>query len=104
MNIDEPNIFVLGQATPSDLNLVNPSAICPIDHFRVTTYPLIQSLGGACCFDRPSQGGAWYTHTCPVVIVRIVQEVYDFSRNKLQQKVSQRFLVNRGVLYNILKV
>ena len=34
----------------------------------------------------------------------IVQELYDFSRNKLQQKVSQRFLVNRGVLYDILKV
>ena len=34
----------------------------------------------------------------------MVQELYDFSRNKLQQKVSQRFLVNRGVLYNILKV
>ena len=36
--------------------------------------------------------------------VFIVQELYDFSRNKLQQKVSQRFLVNRGVLYDILKV
>ena len=34
----------------------------------------------------------------------IVQELYDFSRNKLQQKVSQQFLVNRGVLYDILKV
>ena len=34
----------------------------------------------------------------------IVQELYDFSRNKLQQKVSQRFLVNGGVLYDILKV
>ena len=34
----------------------------------------------------------------------LVQELYDFSRNKLQQKVSQRFLVNRGVLYDILKV
>ena len=34
----------------------------------------------------------------------IVQELYDFSRNKLQQKVSQRFLVNRCVLYDILKV
>ncbi len=30
--------------------------------------PLTQSLGGACCFDRPSQSGVWYT--CPVVIVR----------------------------------
>ena len=73
MNIDEPNIFVLGQATPSDLNVVN---LCPIDHFRVTTYPLTQSLGGACSFDRPSQGGAWYTHTCPVVIVRSSLDVY----------------------------
>ena len=34
----------------------------------------------------------------------VVQELYDFSRNKLQQKVSQLFLVNRGVLYGILKV
>ena len=34
----------------------------------------------------------------------IVQDLYDFSRNKLQQKVFQRFLVNRGVLYDILKV
>ena len=34
----------------------------------------------------------------------LVQELYDFSRNKLQQKVSQWFLVNRGVLYDILKV
>ena len=34
----------------------------------------------------------------------VVQELYDFSRNKLQQKVSQRCLVNRGVLYDILKV
>ena len=34
----------------------------------------------------------------------IVQALYDFSRNKLQQKVSQRFLVNRGVPYDILKV
>ena len=37
-------------------------------------------------------------------VVFIVQELYDFSRNKLQQKVSQRVLVNRGVLYNIPKV
>ena len=76
MNIDELNIFVLGQATPSDLNVVNPSTLCPIDHFRVTTYLLIQSLGGACFFDRPSQGGAWYTPTCPVVIVRSSLDVY----------------------------
>ena len=34
----------------------------------------------------------------------IVQELYDFSRNKLQQKVFQRFLVNRGVFYDIIKV
>ena len=34
----------------------------------------------------------------------LVQELYDFSRNKLQQKVSQLFLVNRGVFYDILKV
>ena len=34
----------------------------------------------------------------------IVQELYDFSRNKLQQEVSQWFLVNQGVLYYILKV
>ena len=46
--------FILGQATPSDLNVVNSSALCPIDHactldrFWVTTYPLTQSLGGAC--------------------------------------------------------
>ena len=33
----------------------------------------------------------------------IVQALYDFSRNKLQQKVSQRFLVNRGVPYDILE-
>ena len=39
-----------------------------------------------------------------VALATIVQELYDFSRNKLQQKVSQRFLVNRGVLYDILKV
>ena len=39
-----------------------------------------------------------------VYVSVIVQELYDFSRNKLQQKVSQRFLVNRGVLYDILKV
>ncbi len=56
--------FVLRQATPSDLNVVNHSALCPVDHectldrFWVTTYPLTQSLGGTCCFDRPSQGGA----------------------------------------------
>ena len=49
---------------------------CTLDHFRVTTYPLTQSLGGACCFDRPSQGGAWYTPTCPVVIVRSSLDVY----------------------------
>ena len=34
----------------------------------------------------------------------IVQALYDFPRNKLQQKVAQRFLVNRGVPYDILKV
>ena len=77
MNIDELTIFVLGQATPYDLNVVNPSALCPLDHACVlTTYPLTQSLGGACCFDRPSQGGAWYTPTCPVVIVRSSLDVY----------------------------
>ena len=38
------------------------------------------------------------------IAVALVQELYDFSRNKLQQKVSQRCLVNRGVLYDILKV
>ncbi len=48
-------------------------------------------------------------NTCNVhryinITAPIVQELYDFSRNKLQQKVSQRFLVNRGVLYDILKV
>ena len=37
-------------------------------------------------------------------IVNVVQALYDFSRNKLQQKVSQRFLVNRGVPYDVLKV
>ena len=40
----------------------------------LTTYPLTQSLGGACCFDRPPQGGAWYT--CPVLIVRSSLNVY----------------------------
>ena len=64
MNIDELNISfyvkprpcVLGQATLSDLNVVNPGALCPIDHdctldrFSVTTHPLTQSLGVA-----------WYT-------------------------------------------
>ena len=45
INIDELNVFVLGQATPADLNVVNPSALCPIDHartldhLRVTIYP-----------------------------------------------------------------
>ena len=34
----------------------------------------------------------------------IIKNVNDFSRNKLQQKVSQWCLVNRGVLYDILKV
>ena len=67
-------LCVLGQATPSDLNVVNPNALCLIDHLRVTTYPLTQSLGGACCFDRPPQGGAWCT--CPVVIVRSSLDVY----------------------------
>ena len=82
MNIDKLNISstsshalcVLGQATPSDLNVVNPSALCHIDHLRVTTYPLTQSIDGAWCFDRPSQGGAWYT--CPVFIVRNSLDVY----------------------------
>ena len=37
-------------------------------------------------------------------LILVVQELYDFSRKILQQKVSQRFLVNRGVLYDILKV
>ena len=37
-------------------------------------------------------------------LLSLVQALYDFSRNKLQQKVSQRLLVNRGVLYDILKV
>ena len=67
-------LCVLGKATPSDLNVVNPSALCPIDHLRVTTYPLTPSLDGAWCFDRPSQGGTWYT--CPVVIVRYSLDVY----------------------------
>ena len=75
MNIDELNILVLGQATPSDLNVVNPSALLTT-LVCLTTYPLTQSLGGACCFDRPSQGGAWYTPTCPVVIVRSSLDVY----------------------------
>ncbi len=47
--------FVLGQATPSDLDVLNPSALCPVDHactldhFWVTTYPLsqLESPGGA---------------------------------------------------------
>ena len=34
---------------------------------------------------------------------QLVQALYDCSRNKLQQKVSQRFLVNRGVPCDILK-
>ena len=69
-------LCVLGQTTPSDLNVVNPSSLCHIDHRRVTTYPLTQSLGGACCFDRPSQGGALYTPTCPILIVRSSLDVY----------------------------
>ena len=44
------------------------------------------------------------TYEANISVGHIVQELYDFSRNKLQQKVSQRFLVNRGVLYDILKV
>ena len=46
--------FVLGQVTPSDLNIVNPNALCPLDHactldhFRVTTHTLFQSPGGSC--------------------------------------------------------
>ena len=58
--------FVLGQATPSWPRLYS----WPL----LTTYPLTQSLVGACCFDRPPQGGAWYT--CPVVIVRSSLDVY----------------------------
>ena len=38
------------------------------------------------------------------ITIMIVQALYDFSRNKLQHKVSQRFLVNRGVPYDILIV
>ena len=69
MNIDELNISFYVKPRPLD-------HACTLDHFRVTTYPLTQSLGGACCFDRPSQGGAWYTPTCPVVIVRSSIDVY----------------------------
>ena len=42
----------------------------------MTTHLLTQSVGGACCFDRPSKGGAWYTPTCPIVIVRSSLDVY----------------------------
>ena len=34
----------------------------------------------------------------------LVQELYDFLRNKLQHKVSQQCLLNQDVLYDILKV
>ena len=55
MNIDELNIFVPGHATPSD---VGPFALLVI--FCLTTYPLIQSLGG----------GAWYNNqVAPIAYV-----------------------------------
>ena len=38
---------------------------------------LIQSPDGASSFDRPSQGGAWYTLTFPVVIVHSSLDVYN---------------------------
>ena len=67
--------FVLGQATPSDLNVVNPSALCPIDHactierFWVTTYTLTQSLGGACYFCCTQYKG-YMTHEIWLCIAR----------------------------------
>ena len=55
------------------------------------------------CIRNCSQyGKISHSHVCRMLF--LVQELYDFSRNKLQHKVSQRFLVNRGVLYDILKV
>ena len=47
MNIDELNIFVPGQATPSD---VGPFALLTT-LVCLTTYPLIQSLGGGACYN-----------------------------------------------------
>ena len=82
MNIDE-NIFrmpiypMLNHMNIDELNIsfnVKPRPLRSMSSHALLTYPLAQSLGGACCFDRPPQGGAWYT--CPVLIVRSSLDVY----------------------------
>ena len=71
MNIDE-NIFrmpiypMLNHMNIDELNIsfnVKPRPLRSRSSHALLTYPLAQSLGGACCFDLPPQGGAWYT--CP---------------------------------------
>ena len=39
-----------------------------------------------------------------VIVIIIVQSFYSWTRNKLQEKVSQLFPIQKNVLYNILKV
>ena len=82
MNIDE-NIFrmpiypMLNHMNIDELNIsfnVKPRPLRSRSSHALLIYPLAQSLGGACCFDRPPQGGAWYT--CPVLIVRSSLDVY----------------------------
>ena len=68
MNIDELNIFVPGQATPSD---VGPFALLTT-LVCLTTYPLIKSLGGV---------GACYNHQ-----VAPIASVAPNTRNILHTK------------------
>ena len=59
---------------PDDLGAQHMTTLGPgVLKSSVPTFEF-QSLGGACCFDRPPQGGAWYT--CPVLIVRSSLDVY----------------------------
>ncbi len=71
MNIDELNISF--NVKPRPLRSRSSHALLTT-LVLLTTYPLTQSLGGACCFDHPPLGGAWYT--CPVLIVRSSLDVY----------------------------
>ena len=63
-------LCVLGQATPSDLNVVNPLSYWPLSSDQISTNPVARWR----MLLRPSRGGAWYT--CPVTIVGSSLDVY----------------------------
>ena len=68
MNIDELNISFNVKPRPLRSRSSHARPLRSRSSHALLTYPLAQSLGGACCFDRPPQGGAWYTYSLYVAV------------------------------------